>query len=275
MNEKKKSEMGILALLGVLIGGGCLVIAALGVINTAFDLDLALRVSGSRMALPDSYDVVGGVAAVGVLLIGLSLFGSLVARKFAEAKGKPLVRLGILAGAIALLVVVGRGLQVLALVSTYGSMLAYYATDGDLEDVKAELAKGPSREALDAAVSRAAQYDNEAALALLLEAGADLRDETSPEEFRRCALLGKSPEFIQTALDHGVKADACPRGETAIWEAVRHGSEDAEVARSVTLLLGAGWSAAATPEYDKTTALEIAREKKWTQTLAALGGAAI
>lgn len=269
----QRRERGIFGLLGLLIGGGCLLMAGAGAVNTAFGLKLALRVGGSRTPLPDSYDVVAGVAAVGVLLIGLTLFGGLVRRKFAEAKGRPLLRVGIIAGALALLAIVGRGLQVLALVNTYGSMLAYYATDGDLEDVKAELARGPDTEALDSAVSRAAQYDNAPALALLLAAGADMRASSRPEDRRRCALVGRSHEFIKTAIDHGVRADSCPGGETAIWEAVRHGKDDAEAARVIPLLHGAGWSATATPEYDKQTPREHAAAKKWSATLAALDAA--
>lgn len=273
MMKTVKSERGLLGTLVILVGGGCLLVALLGVFNTAFELKLALRVSGTRMPLPDSFEVVAGVAAAGALLIGLAMFGGLVRDQFAAAKGKPMVRVGILLGALALLALVGRGLQVLALTQTYGSMLAYYATDGDLEDLKAELAKGPDREALDAAVGRAGQYNNAAALALLLEAGADMRDSSETEERRRCALMGRSFEFIKTAIDHGVKPDACPRGETAIYEAVRFGSDDAEVAKIVTLLSSAGWSPTATPESDKQTPRDIAAQKKWTATLQALEAA--
>jgi hypothetical protein len=273
MMKAAKSERGLFGTLVILVGGGCLLVALLGVFNTAFELKLALKVSGTRTPLPDSYDVVAGVAAAGVLLIGLAMFGGFVRDKFAAARGKPLVRVGILLGALALLALVGRGLQVLALTQTYGSMLAYYATDGDLADVKAELAKGPDTEALDAAVGRAGQYNNAAALALLLEAGADMRDSSETEERRRCALMGRSFDFIKTAIDHGVKPDACPNGETAIYEAVRFGNDDAEVAKIVTLLLSAGWSPTAAPEYDKQTPRDLATQKKWTATLQALEAA--
>lgn len=271
MAKAESSERGILGFLVMAVGGGCLLIALVGVLNTALNLKLALSVSGSSTPLPSSWDEVIGLAAVGVLLIGLTLFGGLVRRKFAEAKGRPLVRVGIIVGALALLGLVGRGLQIVALKSTYGSMLAYYATDGDLDDVKAELAKGPDREALDSAVSRAAQYNNAGALALLLKAGADMRDSSRPEDRRRCALVGRSHDFIKTALDHGVKPDACPNGETAVWEAVRHGRDDQEVAKTVALLIGAGWSATATPEFDKQAPAKIAADKKWTATVQALG----
>jgi hypothetical protein len=273
MTKAARSERGLFGTLVILVGGGCLLVALLGVFNTAFELKLALSVSGTNTPLPDSYDVVAGVAAAGVLLIGLAMFGGFVRDKFAAAKGKPLVRVGIILGALALLALVGRGLQVLALTQTYGSMLAYYATDGDLADVKAELARGPDTAALDAAVGRAGQYNNAAALALLLEAGADLRDSSETEERRRCALMGRSFDFIKTAIDHGVKPDACPRGETAVYEAVRFGEDDAEVARIVALLLSAGWSATAAPEYDKQTPKDLAAQKKWTATLQALAAA--
>jgi hypothetical protein len=270
MTTENKAEGGIFGILCLAVGGGCLVVAAISAINVMGHLDLALSVYGTETALPNSWEGVAGLAAAGVLIVGLTMFGGLVRRKFAAAKGRPLVRAAILAAAFGLLALVFRGLQVLALTHTYGSMLAYYATDGDLGDVKAELAKGPDTAALDAAVSRAAQYDNEAALALLLAAGADMRDSSRPAERRRCALVGKSAGFIKTALDHGVRPDACPGGETAIWEAVRFGQDDAEVARTVTLLRGAGWSPTAVPGHDKQSPAEHAAAKKWTQTQAAL-----
>lgn len=255
-----------------MVGGGCLLVALISVFNTAFNLKLALKVSGSKTALPSTYEEVAGLAAAGILLIGLTLFGGLVSRKFKEAKGRPLVRVGILVGAVGLLVLVFRGLQILALVNTYGSMLAYYATDGDLADVKAELAKKPDREALDEAVHRAGQYNNARALALLLEAGADMRDSSRPPERRSCALMERSYDFVKTALDHGVRPDSCPDSTTAVWSTVRHGRDDAEVARTVTLLIGAGWSATPTPKYDRSSAKALAAKNNWPQTLAALGG---
>ncbi|HVK70480.1 MAG TPA: hypothetical protein VM694_38770, partial [Polyangium sp.] len=271
--SKSSSDVGIVGLLGILIGGACVLIALVGVLNTAFDLNLALSVSGTSTPLPKHWDEVIGLAAAGVLIVALTVFGGFVRRKFTEAKGKPLMRAGILLGALALLVMVGRGLQIVALTMTYGSMLAYYSTDGDLDDVKAELARKPDRSALDQAVGRAAQYNNAAALALLLEAGADMRESTRPEAHRRCPLVGRSYEFTKTAIDHGIKPDACPRGELAVWEAVHFGKSDDEAAKNVTLLMSAGWSGSTTPNHDKRSPKKIAAEKKWSKTLQALGGA--
>ncbi len=273
MAEQNTSERGILATIGLFVGGGCLLIALVSVFNTAFELNLALSVSGSSTPLPKHWDAVVGLAVAGLLIVALSLFGSFVAGKFVAAKGKPLTRLGIVALALVFLAVAGRGLQILALVNTYGSMLAYYATDGDLDDVRSELAKGPDHEALDNAVSRAAQYDNVAALELLLEAGADMRDETSPPEHRRCALLGNSYEFIKMAIDHGVGPESCTNGEAAVWEAARFSESDAEAAKVIGLLLEAGWSATAIREYDERTPAQLAAEKEWTETAAILAAA--
>lgn len=276
MENSATSERGIFGTLVIFIGGGCLLVALGSVFNVAFNLKLALGVSGTSTALPTEYGEVVGLAAIGVLLIGLTLFGGFVRQKFVAARGKPLVRLAIILGALGLLALVGRGLQILALKHTYGSMLAYYATDGDLDDVKAELAKGPDLEALDHAVGRAGQYNNAAALALLLAAGADMRDASRPEEQRRCALMGRSHEFVKTAIDHGVKPDACPGGETAVHEAIKFGTDDAEVARTVAVLLAAGWSPSAVPEYEKQSGKsprDLAAQKQWTATLQVLGAA--
>jgi len=264
--------MGFLSYFGLLVGAGCLLVAVLSVINTAFELHWALSFSGSKTALPDTYEACAGLAAAGVVLIGLSLFGSYVAGRFRAARGRPLVRLGILLGALALLVVVGRGLQIVALKSTYGSMLAYYATDGDLEDVKAELAKKPSAEDLDEAVSRAAQYSNAPALALLMEAGADMRAATRPEARRSCPLDGTSAAFIQVALEHGVTPATCPQGDHAIWQQVNDKPDD-EAAKAVALLAKAGWSPNARPEHSKESAAQLAQRLGKKATRGALDAA--
>lgn len=101
MTQAKISEHGILEILGVLLGGGCLLVALISVFNTAFDLNLSLGVYGTSTRLPSSYEEVAALAAAGVLLIALSMFRGLVRRRSAAAKGKPLVRVGIIVGALA------------------------------------------------------------------------------------------------------------------------------------------------------------------------------
>ncbi len=272
VNPANKSERGILSIIGIFVGGGCLLMAGVSVINTAFDLNLALGRSGSSTPLPNSWDAVIGLALVGVLIIALSLFGSYVAGKFSAAKGKPLTRIGIVALALLFLAVIGRGLQILALTNVYGSMLAYYATDGDLDDVRSELAKGPQPEDLDEAVHRAAQYENVDALILLLEAGADMRDASRPPEQQSCALVGTSYEFIKAAIDHGIGPENCIKGDAAVWMAIRSGTDDASAAKIIGLLLDNGWSATATPKPNEQSPLEFATDKKWSETAALLAG---
>lgn len=265
-------DLGLLGFIGVAVGVGCLLVAVLGAVNTAFELGWALEVSGAETPLPTNYEVCIGLAAVAILLIVFSLFGSFVVHAFKDAKGMPLARVGIVVGSLGLVAVAGRGIQILALVSSYGSMLAYYCTDGDLDDVRAELAKNPSREDLDQAVGRAAQYDNHEALALLLDAGADLRDETTEAEFRHCALASTGPEFIAVALEHGVTPEACPNAEFVIWSQVSSGQGDAEIAERVAPLMAAGFSTTGIPEYGDRTALELAEANGLTQTVAVLRG---
>lgn len=270
MTTGKKWEIGVFGGICMLIGAGCVLISLVSAINTMFDLHLALGAHGTSTALPNSWDGVIGLFAAGLLIVILSVFGSFVLAKFAEAKGKPLVRIGILAGALTLLGLAFRGLQVVALTMTYGSMLAYYATDGDLDDVKSELAKKPTKEHLDEAVSRAAQYNNAASLKLLLEAGADMQQSTKPEDRRRCPLLGGNYEFTKMALDHGVTMDSCPHGDEAVYVAVNDSKSDEEAEKLVKLLAGAGFSTTAKPEYSRQNPLQLANSKKWPQTVKAL-----
>ena len=261
-----EQSRGLLASMALLVGVGCLLVAALSVVNTAFDLNLTLGVSGaSGTPLPSDYWTCAAVGVMGLVIIGLSLFGSLVASKVREAKGKPLVRAGIVLGALALLAVVGRGVQVAILMNTYGSMLAYYCTDGDLDDVRAELAQGPTDEELRRALARTSQYDNPEALALLLEAGADMRSE--------CELLGVGPRYIQVALDHGVGPESCGDSEALIWEVIQQGGrDDARAAETITLLMAAGWSTTARREGDARSPVELASKQEMTATVSVLEG---
>jgi hypothetical protein len=270
LTTAKKWEIGVFGGICMLIGGVCVLVSIVSAFNTMFNLRLALGSYGTSTPLPNSWDGVIGLFAAGVLIVGLSAFGSFVGTKFSEAKGKPLVRIGIIAGAVALLGLAFRGLQVVALTMTYGSMLAYYATDGDLDDVKSELAKKPPKEDLDNAIDRAAQYNNVPALKLLLEAGADMQQSTQVGPRRRCPLFGRSYEFVKTAIDHGVKMDTCPNGELAVYEAISSAKNDAEAEKIVKLLVSAGFSTTAKPDYAQQNPLEFANSKKWPQTVKAL-----
>lgn len=167
-----KRELGIVGLIGVLVGGACVLMALVGVANTAFGWDLALRVSGARVDIPRTWEASGGLLVVGILIAAFSFFGSRVVSSFRDAKSNGGRKLGIVVGAVAVLGVAGYGLYMWAILGTYGSWIAYYATDGDIEDVRNEIAKGTSASELEDAVFRAVQYDNSAALELLVEAGA-------------------------------------------------------------------------------------------------------
>ena len=270
-------EMGAFAGFWLLVGLATLGVTAISALNVAFDLNLALGSHGSSTPLPKHWDAVGGLFAAALLIIGLSYFGSAVANRFKEAKGKPALRIGIVAGALALLVAAGRGLQVVALTMTYGSMLAYYCTeDGTLEDVKGEL-EGATAEELDACIGRTAQWDRHDFLETLFAAGANMKDETSPEEYRGCVLggWGASAEYIEKAVALGVKPDSCANSEALVLQLVRHANkaDDEDIARKVTALLAAGWSPTAKEEESDQLPVEYARENGLERTAAILEAA--
>ncbi|MEZ4444444.1 MAG: hypothetical protein R3B72_35550 [Polyangiaceae bacterium] len=278
MQEKAGGKRGILATIGLLFGVVTLGVAGLGAINTAFDLHLAISTYGASTPLPDSWEIVLGVAAVGVLILALTFFGSTVARIFRAAKGRPLVRIGIVLGALVLLVLAGRGLQMAALVSTYGSMLAYYCTDeGTVEDVKEELAKGPAPEALDRCLYRTAQWGRTDLLEVVVKAGADFRDASSPEAERFCVLRGAGVDaaYVAKAAALGATPESCSKSEDLVHYRVSASSQrdDDETAAIVTALVGAGWSATSHPDFSEETPLELARNKKMPKTVAALESA--
>lgn len=266
----KRIEFGWLSGFGMLIaivGLGASALAALGVI-------FGFRLSMEDVELPGDWEGVIMLAIAFGLIALLSVYGAFMKTRFKAAKGKPAVRLGLVVVGLGLLFLAFLGLQRLALVSTYGSMLAYYATDGDLEDVKAELAKNPAPEHLAAAVGRAAQYGNTEALKLLLAAGADFSDGDQPEENRRCVLDGDQVDwaFIEVALQHEVTPETCPNSQDLIWQRVNQGTadKDEETARIVKALRAAGWPHEVKPDYSKQTPLERALQKKLTATAAAL-----
>jgi len=274
-----KREMGLFAVVWLLVGLGCLAVSALSAVNTAFNLNLALGArGGSATPLPSHWGEVAGLTAASVLLIGLSLFGSKVANMFRDAKGKPMQRVGILVGALVLLIAVGRGLQIVALTSTYGSMLAYYCTDvGSIEDVEDELTHEPSPEALDRCLSRTAQWDRHDLLETVIGAGANFLDESSEPEFRSCVLGSDvSLEYITKAIELGATPATCASSEALIQDKVRRvqPGDDEKTAAIVQELLDAGWSAEAKDEDNPKSALELAREDQLEATLAVLEAAA-
>ena len=265
----KSIKFGWLSGFGMLIAGVGMIFVAVSALGVLFDFQLAVE----GVALPNDWPSVGALALALVLIGALSLYGAFMATKFKAAKGKLGVRVALVIIGLGLLVLAFRGIQVVALTMTYGSMLAYYATDGDLEDVKDELEGSPKQEHLDEAVSRAAQYGNVGALKLLLAAGATFKDTGSAEEHRRCSLDGGKVglEFIEIAIAAGVKPETCPNSQTLIYEKVRFGrADDAEIAKIVTALRGAGWSAEIKPDHAKVTPLEVATKANKPLTAAAL-----
>jgi hypothetical protein len=271
------TKRGIVATIGLLFGVVTLAVAAIGALNTAFDLNLALGSYGASAPLPNNWDVVFGVAAVGVLILALTFFGSAVARVFRNAKGKPLVRIAIVLGTLVLLVLAGRGLQVMALTSTYGSMLAYYCTDaGSLEDVEGELANGPTPEALDRCLSRTAQWGRTDLLEHVIKAGGNFKDESSEPKYRSCVLGGQrvDADYVDKAIALGARPDNCPKSETLIYRRVERSRDDADTARIVAALAKAGWSTEVHPDHVKQSPLALAKKKKLEKTSAALVAAA-
>lgn len=236
---KPSRRLGLLGLFGVLVATGCLLMAALGALNTAFDWQLVLSVSGASVEVPRHYEVCLALAGFSALLLLLTFSGSATLHAFRTAKGRPLARVGIVFAAALLLALVGRGLYVWAILDTYGSFLAYYATDGELDDLRGEL-EGATTEELDRAVDRAAQYDNHAALEVLLAAGADLRQST--RDHRGCLLAGASAAFVQVALAHGTTPVSCPESEALIATCVWHARDDDALLETLPLLVRGGWS---------------------------------
>lgn len=268
---KQKREMGMLAGVCMLIGLACLGVTALSVLNVAFDLNLAIGSHGSTTALPNNWEEVAGLGAASVFIIALSWYGSFVVARFKDAKGRPLVRALIIVGALALLTILGRGVQILALTSTYGSMLAYYCTDaGSIEDVKGEL-EGATPEALDRCLSRSAQWDRHDLLETVIGAGANFQDETS--EYRSCVLSSEvSLAYIEKAIELGATPDTCAKSEALIQEKLRwkEAADDEELAKLVEMLLKAGWSPDARGEPEEKSALELAQEAGMKKTVALL-----
>ena len=258
-----KRQMGVLAGIVTLIGVVLLGVTCLSAVNTAFGWRLSIGAHGAATALPTSWDAVAGLGAAGVLLIGLAGFGSRVSGLYADAKGRPLLRVLIIAAAIGLLVLTFRGLQIVALTQTYGSMLAYYCTDeGTLEDVERELASQPSAQALDACVRRSAQWNRADVLAPVFAAGGDFMMASGAEgSFRSCVLgYDVDIEYVETALRLGVTPATCAHSEHVIFARVRGAAvaDDASVAHIVETLLAAGWSPHSTNEEGDQTALELA-----------------
>lgn len=237
--QERVGGMGVVGGIGVLIGLGTALVGLLAVPNTAFDLGLALRVGGTRTALPDTWEATAGVLGAGFAIAGLSWFGSYAWRRAARSRSVA-GKVGVAAAALGLLAIAGFGAQRLAIVMTYGSLLAYYATFPDPGPVRDALRPGTDVEVLDAAVMRAAQYDNAEVLAVLLEGGADLRQSSRPPERRLCPLAGTSLAFVEVALAHGA-APATTPCDDLMEELFRFGGDGDETAAIAARLRTAGW----------------------------------
>lgn len=263
---ESSEKRGLFATFWLLVGYAILGVAGISVFNVLFDLNLALGTRGSSgTALPNDWESVIMLAIAGTLIVALAYFGSAVVRAFKGSKG-PGGRIAVVVGALALLTLGGLGLQRLALTSTYGSMFVYYCTDeGDIEDVRDELAAGVTDEELDRCIGRTAQWDRHDLLPDIIEAGGDFEQATVEEEFRRC-VLGRdvSVEYVKAAVELGATPSTCPNADDLVATVVRHArnGEDADVAEKVTLLRGAGWSTEGAKEH--------AENAKLSKTLEAL-----
>ena len=268
---KTKREIGIFGGICMLIGLAILGVTLISAVNTAFDLNLALGSHGTATPLPKTWDAVIGLGAAGVLLIALTLFGSRVRTMYQDAKGKPALRALILVGALGLLVAAGRGIQVIALTMTYGSMLAYYCTDvGSIDDVEDRL-EGATPEELDACLHRTAQWNRADLLDVVIGAGANFEDSSSDPSFRRCVLDSDvSHEYVEKAIELGASPSTCPNSDALIQARVSRANDDDESAKIVAALLAAGWSAHAVSEHDQVEAVELAKQKRLPNTLAVL-----
>jgi len=242
-----ESTRGAFSTLVLVFGYAIVFFAAVSAANVAFDLKLALGArGGSATPLPTNWESVIMLAAAGVLVVGLTYFGGAVKRAFKGSKG-PAGRVAVVLGTLVFLVLAGRGLQVLALTSTYGSMFVYSCTDeGDIEDVRESLEAGVTDAELDRCISRTAQWDRHDLLPDIIAAGGNFEQKSMGEEWTRCVLgPGVSLEYIRTAVELGANAKTCPKSEGLIEQLRRHvepGQEE-ELEALVPLLIEAGWEA--------------------------------
>ncbi len=232
--RRTSNGLGFAAFLLYLISGGLLFVGALGALNTAFELDLSMRYRGMSSSLPAHWDEVSGLLLIGCALLLLTFFASAVKNVYQRARSKQ--RIFILAGALVFIVAIARGVQVLLLLGTYGSLLGYYCTDaGSLSDVETRLpAARPSE--LSECLFRASQYNRVELLVPLFEAGADFTE--------RCPLhVESSLAFIEEALSLGVRAQSCSDDADLLKNMVQLGlvQDDERLAQQARLLLAAGW----------------------------------
>ncbi len=262
-----KNEMGIAAILGVLIGLVAVALGFFSMFNTAMGWHAGLRVYGTSTPLPDTWDAAIGLTLAGVLIAAMSWSASWLWRR---VRGTSSIASKIAISAMALLTcaLMGWSIRYLALINTYGSMLAYYCTDGSLENVRAELANHPQQTALREALFRAAQYNNLDALRLLLAADADPR----PEADHLMDFSREGFAFTEQLLAAGRLAAHDFTDQAQMWRAVRGAGEDQDTARMVCHLQRLGFSADVVPRGQSETVLQIAQRRRLTQTIRALHG---
>lgn|GEM_PF-5518907 len=160
-----------MASLGMLVGLGTVLVAGVALVGVATGVDISIGARGGGMAaLPNTAGEALGLGGVGVGIAAASAGASWFTHRLGAASWSS--RAFMVVAAVLVLGLGGRFVQLQVLVSVYGSMAAWYAAEGDVGALEAELATHPGADVLADVLFRGIQHDHPKVVGMALDHGA-------------------------------------------------------------------------------------------------------
>jgi hypothetical protein len=250
------SGIGGFAGFWLIVGGAMLLVSTCSAVNTIFQWDMHLE----GVELPKDWDGVAALTFISIMIILLSLLGSLMAGIVKDGSFAWYFRLGALLVWPCTVATIVLTVWYLTVLHDYGSLFVYdCAKEASLEDIQAQLDEGVSARELDECLWHSAQDERVDLLEPLFAAGANFEAKHRDIEDGYCAVnAGRSLPYIRKAVELGATPDNCPRSEYIIlWMAHRSWDrDDASTAEAIEILMEAGWDPDAMPPDATSSALE-------------------
>lgn len=267
MNQQEEAPRGGCIGTGIsLFARLCGIITLISIINVAFDLELGLRVYGSRTELPTHWEAVIALGVVTLITWGIAVLVT------SQKVGRVFKTYPWLKWATPILITVGLvgGFYALYYNIEYGGPLHYATRANDIDAVKEELADGIEEEDYRYSIGECVKLDRVEILALLAEH--PFNEKYLKEDFSYAMDIG-SMELLLIFIDAGVGYEGEEGDYLAQFLAISElSNEEKETVGFKLLVAGANPNGLYTGGYRGTdlTALEQAREQGLTNLVAAM-----
>lgn len=204
MSNSQSWKLGMTARIGIMVGVGLLMVTMISLFSIYTGKNLSLRIYGTSTALPTGLDECYLMGASGIIILAGSIFSSFMWHKI-KIKQTIQGKLLLLISSLAIVIGLGRAIQLQVLKASYGSMAAWYAADNQYELLKVELEKGQTEDVLDDVMYRALQYKNAKIFALALDF--DAKPFIRYAGGKKCGLEGQPEDVLKEAKIRGWNFD--------------------------------------------------------------------